>query len=193
MSYSIYTTQAIVLRVIPSGEANCDVVLFTRTLGKITARVQSGRKSESKMRMFITRFRMVTVDLVRGKAIWRLTGITGEPLTPLVLTEATLKPVHRVLRLAEFLIQGEGAHPELFDFFETMITAKLESSQLPFQKTVQGFEIYSVIKLLEHLGYWHGEALATEITGALLEYCALQKTELVKKINESISATQIVV
>ncbi len=193
MSYAIYTTEAIVLRVIPHGEANSDVVLFTRELGKITARAQSARKQESKMRMHLTRFRIVTVDLVKGKATWRLTGITGNVTGGHVFTEGILQPISRVVRLSEFLIQGEQAHPELYDFFKYYITDGIHNDRGRVLGYSKGLEIVGVVKLLEHLGYWNGAELGAAITPDLIEQCYTNRASLVKQINESILATQIVV
>lgn len=193
MSYAIYTTEAIVLRVVPSGEANSDVVLFTRDLGKITVRAQSARKQESKMRMHLTKFRLVTVDLVKGKNMWRLTGITGEPVGERLFTDGVFQPLARVIRLSEFLIHGEEAHPALYDFFKYYLFGVHHELQALGTGYSKGFEIAGVIKLLEHLGYWHGNQIGDQITPLLIGECYTNRTVLVKQINESISATQIVV
>jgi recombinational DNA repair protein (RecF pathway) len=92
MSYAIYKTEALIIRITPNGEANMDVTFFTRDLGKITARVQSARKSESKMRMHLTRYNHVMIDLVRGKSIWRLTGV--QSLSPLSIFQDQLFYMH---------------------------------------------------------------------------------------------------
>ena len=186
MSYAIYKTDAIVMRTIPSGEASIDAVLFTREFGKITVRAQSARKQESKMRMFLTRFRPVTVDVVRGRAVWRLTGITGKPGPLDFSNEQLLQPVYRMFRLAEFLIQGEESHPELYDFFVQVL-------HLSEGFSAAGLEVYCVVKVLDHLGYWQGERLPDVPTREVVESCVLRKKELVKMVNESISATQIMV
>ena len=176
------------MRIIPVGEANIDVVLFTKEFGKITARVQSARKQESKMRMFLTRFRLVTVDLVRGKSVWRLTGITGEPSGSFIQHEGLLNPIYRMFRLSEFLVQGEEAHPELFQFFKKVLGFNTE-----YGAQSSGLEIFCVVKVLDYLGYWNGAVFPATPTQELLEACTSNKKELVKKINESISATQIMV
>jgi recombinational DNA repair protein (RecF pathway) len=191
MSYAIYKTEAIVLRLIPNGEANHDVVFFTRNFGKIMARAQSGRKHESKMRMFLIRFNSVTIDTVRGKSIWRLTGITSETIGSVFKNEYLLQSVYRMFRLTEFLIQGESPHPELFDFFQGILNLDLGESL--GVKESKGLEIFCVIKILEYLGYWQGDGFPVSPTKEILNNCSEQKKELVKKINDSISATQIMI
>ncbi len=193
MSYAIYKTEAIVLRVIPQGEANIDVVFFTREFGKITARVQSARKIESKMRMHLTRYAHVVIDLVRGKVIWRLTGISDVASYATYGNAFFLKSLHRVFRLAEFLIQGEEPHSELFLLFMNLLNYSQEFVSSSFGKREgEGLEIFGVLKILEKLGYGSADFLSDVPDKDSIVYCIEHRKELVKSINESISATQIV-
>jgi hypothetical protein len=202
MSYAIYKTEAFILRIVPNGEANLDVVFLTRDLGKITVRVQSGRKAESKMRMHLVRYNHVVIDVVRGKSIWRLTGIHEVAQHALFSDKNYLHAWHRISGLAEHLIRGEDAHPELFDFLLGL--ARWIDACLPLEEgvdlakpsggsTADGLELFGVIHILEKLGYWHGESFPDVPTSEILATCASRKKELVEMINESIEATQIVV
>ena len=112
MSYAIYKTDAIIMRTLPQGEASIDIVFFTRNLGKILARAQSARKSESKMRMHITRYNQVVIDTVRGKSIWRLTGIAEQSRNQLFGQKFFLTAIHRIMRLSEFLSNDPTVAPE---------------------------------------------------------------------------------
>jgi len=202
MSYAIYKTDAIIARVIPNGESSLDVVFLTKDLGKITARAQGTRKIESKMRMHIKRYSHVTIDAVRGKSVWRLTGISQVAPHKIFANDLFLKSIHRVLRLAEFLIQGEEPHQELFEFFLKLfsyvdarlsVAAPGEELFQPIDKIeAEGLEIFGVVQVLEKLGYWEGEKLAETPTIEILKKCSECKKELVAMINESIGATQIV-
>ena len=184
MSYAIYKTEAFVIRITPNGEANLDVTFLTRDLGKITARAQSARKVESKMRMHLTRYNNVVIDVVRGKSVWRLTGIATHEPGAIFNSPVFLHAWHRMISLAEHLIRGEEAHPELFDFFKLIST---------WQGKPGGLELFGVIHVLDMLGYWHGERLPELPTEEILDTCLKNKKELVKMINESIEATQIMV
>lgn len=189
MSYAVYKTEAIILRLIPVGEANMDIVFFTQLFGKITVRAQSVRSHHSTMRMFLTRFRVVMIDVVRGKSVWRLTGITSSAPQTIFKEEPVLQSGYRMLRLAEFLVQGELAHPELFEFFKQVITLPADQSPL----SAKGFEIFCIITMLDYLGYWHGSWNRGEFSQGIYKDCYDHRKELVKKINESISATQIMI
>ena len=195
MSYAIYKTDAIIARTFPNGESSLDVVFLTKDLGKITARAQGPRKIESKMRMHMKRYNHVAIDAVRGKNVWRLTGISQIAPHEIFKDNALLAPVHRVLRLAEFLIQGEEPHPELFDFFVTLfnyVDTRILSGQHLEKGESEGLEIFGVVHVLEKLGYWQSDKLPESPTVEVLKQCFSQKKELVAMINESIGATQIV-
>ncbi len=210
MSYAVYKTEAIILRTLPSQEANADVVFLTRDLGKITVRAQAARKLESKMRMQLTRYHHVVIDVVRGAHIWRLTGIAEGARHATFTEPGLLHAFHRAATLAEHLIRGEEAHPELFDFFVGLLTyidrevvrnASLANER--WHATVSsmtegsgadgasGLELYAVIKVLDHLGYWPGEKLPEIPDNEIVQKCLQQKTELVATINEAIRASQI--
>ncbi len=186
MSYAIYKTEALIIRITPHGEASTEVTFLTRDLGKITARVQSSRKSESKMRMHITRYNHVVIDVVRGKNTWRLTGITGLQPLHTFKDQIFLHAWHRILLLAEHLIRGEDTHPELFQFVVNI-------AQNEEARGHRGLELFGVIHVLDMLGYWHGEKLPEIPTVVLLDAYLKNKKTLVKMINESIEATQIMV
>ena len=192
MSYAIYKTEAIIIRITPNGEASLDVTFFTRDLGKIIARVQSARKHESKMRMHLIRYNHVVIYLVRGKNVWRLTGIHGMRKLDVFQNEEFLRAWYRTTSLAEHLIRGEEPHPEIFDFLVQL--SETPSFRGGDTRSVTGaLELFGVIHVLDMLGYWHGEKLPLIPTEEILVTCLGNKKELVKMINESIEATQIVV
>jgi recombinational DNA repair protein (RecF pathway) len=199
MSYSVYKTESIIMRIIPNGEANRDVVFLTRDLGKITARSQSARKIESKMRMHLTRYNHVVIDVVHGKIIWRLTGIHAMDNHNLFQDNKILHAWHRAMTLVEHLIRGEEAHPELFDFFVGIlgwIDKNLSPNPSPARggepNMDVGLELFLVIHVLEKLGYWNGDVIPEIPNAEILEEMSSNKKELVAKINASLEATQIV-
>lgn len=72
MSY-IYTTQAIVLKKIPAGEADAIVLLYTRDFGKLRAYAQGVKKESAKLKGHIESLSLISVQFV--------TGVSGERLT----------------------------------------------------------------------------------------------------------------
>lgn len=186
MSYAVYKTEALIIRIVPQSEANRDIVVFTKEFGKITVRARSARKIESTMRMHITRYNYVVIDMVRGKNSWILTGIHQVERRDVFKTGSFLHGWYRTITLAEHLIRGEEAHPDLFDFFITLY-------HLAGNEYGAGIELFGVIHVLDMLGYWHGQPLDKHPTPELLDELLAHKKQLVKMINESIEATQIVV
>ena len=56
-------------------ESNKLVVLYTREFGLIYASTQSIRELKSKMRFHTNALSLVDVDVIRGRDIWKITGI----------------------------------------------------------------------------------------------------------------------
>src|SRR3989344_8517195 len=75
MSHHLYQTPGIVLSSSPYGEANRDFRIFTKELGLIRASAQGIRFLKSKLRYAIHDFSYCDLSLVRGKEVWRLTGV----------------------------------------------------------------------------------------------------------------------
>lgn len=187
MSYTIYTTQACIVRIIPQGEANFDVVFFTADFGKITARAQSARELRSTMRMYLVRYGFVTINLVRGKNIWRLTGIAGfseNAPDPRYLTQT---PFPKITRLVEQLIVGETGQQEIFEYLYDYAHFLNSHHDHLIQ---EGSELVAVIRVLDLLGYWD-EKTHSEINPEICKKNFGQKKELVKKINESLERSQM--
>lgn len=66
-----YSTQAIVLAKEPSGEADAQVFLYTRTLGKVMAKAIGARKILSKLNSHLEPLNVVYVRLI-GKNRWHV-------------------------------------------------------------------------------------------------------------------------
>ena len=154
MSYHIYTTRGIVLSERPWREADRIYSILTRDLGLVRATAIGVRKEASKLRGAIEPVSLSTISLVRGKEYWRLTSAEFikrlEKSQPLILLEQ--------------LIQGESAHPELFDAVE---------------KNIESEEVTLVSQILFHLGYLKESELN------------LDKKSLVKAINEGIHQSHL--
>lgn len=68
-----YTTQAIVLKKIPAGEADAVVILYTRDFGKLHAYAQGVKKEAAKLKGHIEPFCVSMVQFVIGVGGERLT------------------------------------------------------------------------------------------------------------------------
>lgn len=148
MSYHIYTTKALILSHTPRREADRIYSLLTRDLGLIRASAGGVRKISSKLRGSLEPLAFASVSLVRGKEFWRITSV--EFIQRVEPEEAKARP----LALLEQLVQGETAHPELFDKIERLLTTEEDISTSP--------EVNLVAHILFHLGYLKEEDLKLE-------------------------------
>jgi hypothetical protein len=146
------------------------------------------------MRMHLVRYCNVRIDVVRGKNMWRLTGITSASDENIFKT-GFLEPFHRMAHLIEVLVRGEEPHPELFDFFVSVVRWAQDRALIGKDSVrpadAKALELFGVIHILDKLGYWSGEHLPEIPTDELLTVLLLKKKELVAEINQSLEATQI--
>ncbi len=68
------TTDAIVLKNIPAGEADALYILYTKEFGKLTARASGIKKEGAKLRGHLELFGESRVMLVNGRAGYRIIG-----------------------------------------------------------------------------------------------------------------------
>lgn len=160
MAYHIYTTRALVLSYTPVREADRLYSLLTRDLGLLRASALAVRKEASKLRGSLEPITLATVSLVKGKEFWRITSV--ESIKRIEVKEELARP----LALLEKLVQGESAHPELFDTVEEGI------------KESEG-EVRLVANMLYHLGYLQKSDLD------------LDEKKLVQAINQGIQASNL--
>lgn len=187
MSYTKYTTQACILRITPQGESNFDVVFLTTDFGKITVRAQSARENRSTMRMYLIRYRFVTISIVRGKNLWRLVGITDLDEFMPRPQRVTQTPFPKTLRLVEQLVTGESEQLELFEFIKKYA---FFLSHISEQAVFEGAEIIGTISLLILLGYWdhdHNVLLTPDTCKNVLK----NKQEYIKKINKALEISHL--
>lgn len=163
MSYHIYTTKGLILSERSLREADRVYSILTRDLGLIRATALGVRKESSKLRGVLEPIALATISLVRGKEYWR---ITSAELIERIQARAEIV---RPLVLLGKLVQGESAHPELFDIVE---------KGLMDERGEMGEEQF-VAQMLYHLGYLKETDLR------------LEKKDLVRAINSGLEASHL--
>lgn len=78
--YTIYTTQAFLLREFARGEADKELCFLTERFGVIYVHASGIRKLSSKNRMHLVSGVRLALSLVKGKNTWRLTGVERDGL-----------------------------------------------------------------------------------------------------------------
>ncbi|MBI5400510.1 MAG: recombination protein O N-terminal domain-containing protein [Candidatus Yonathbacteria bacterium] len=195
MAHHIYHTRGIILGNVPTGESNRFYKIFTEELGLVNASAQSVREGNSKLRYALQDFSFVTLDLVRGKEVWRIVGAGEWRAIHVVKGDAVrLRLLARFCALLTRLIQGEGREPELFaDFVHA--TDFLDAEAVP-KELVLSFETLVALRVLAHLGYLDGAGYEMFLNGAvwtkeLLEKFAEVRAQSLSKINEALRVSHL--
>ncbi len=135
------------------GESNRFLYIFTRDLGLVGASAQGVRELKSKLRYSLQDFSYSSVDLVRGKEVWRVVN-AGQVRDARVLIKniEKRKVFVGVTSLLKRLCAGEGAHEGMF---EEVLSGLLFLEKEEFTKEeLRFFEIILILKTLNYLGYW---------------------------------------
>jgi len=195
MSHHIYHTRGVILSSQPSGESNRFYKIFTEELGLVGATAQAVREGKSKLRYTLQDFSFVTVDLVRGKEVWRIVSAGAWRQCNTIKDDPVrLKLFARFCALLSRLLHGEGCDQELFEEImrvEDFLEKKVVPDDLLFS-----FEILAALRTLVHLGYLdpkeYENFLVTEgySIEMLMEF---EKIRLITtpKINEALNASHL--
>lgn len=195
MSHHIYHTRGIILSSQPAGESNRFFKIFTEELGLIGGSAQSVREGKSKLRYTLQDLSFVTVDLVRGKEVWRIVSAgTHHPLDNIKKDHARLKLFASYCALISRLLHGEGRDQELFDEIIRVIDF-LEKETVP-QELALSFETLATLRVLAHLGYIDPEGYKNFLGRDVYSLGVLENFEKIRptvlhKINEALNASHL--
>lgn len=191
--HHIYHTEAYVLGSSPKGEDSKILRLYTRELGLVYAHAQGVRKLSSKLRFTLQDFSLASVDLVRGKEVWRVT--TASPVHSYAAirrnhaAETILARVHSLLTR---LVTGEEANDEIYDILGRTYVLLEKSGRSP--EEYRALELLSVARILIALGYLPRgmveEELFTDTVPASFTEPSFQH-RMIRDINQALAATQL--
>lgn len=189
--HSIITTKGIVLAKRGLGEATTRAVVFTEALGLVRIAARSARLEKSKLRYGLETLTRGRFALVEGRYEWKLTGAQDISRDLVPRTLASRRAAGRVVRLLLRLIQGEGAHHELYKTAECGLEALAKASP----EELEQIEWLVVLRILWHLGYVEQSDKLLPLlesdtyTPQDIEQARVLGRLLVRSINESLSAT----
>ncbi len=149
MSYHIYTTEGIILKRTPFGEANTLLYILTYDLGLIIASARSVRLSSSKLRPTLQEYEHVSISVIKSKNGWKITNVIEKNnffFENKIYSRKVLAQVSSVLLK---MIPGESPHPEIF----RTVKSGFEFLKILEEKDVSNFEILTVLRILHLLGY----------------------------------------
>ena len=206
MSYHIYTTDGIILKRTPFGEANVLLHILTEDLGLIMASARAARLSVSKLRPALQEYALVSLSCIKGKNGWKVTNVVEKGSFYFEYPEYTHQVVAQIGTLLLKMISGEAPHPEIF---QTVLTS-FEFLKSLLEKDVANFEILVVLRILHQLGYvasggetklqhTQGSPMyveiflndATEWNNELLEKVEKSKSTLVGLINKGLKESHL--
>lgn len=195
MSHHIYHTRGVILSSSPTGESNRFYKIFTEELGLVSAHAQAVREGKSKLRYVLQENSFVTIDLVRGKEMWRIISAGAHrPLDNIKNNATQLKLFTHFCALLARLVQGEGRDQELFD--ETQRVADFLEKNVLSQDLALSFETLVALRLLVHLGYINSKGYENFLHVNPYSIEILVEFEIIRihtlsKINEAFNASHL--
>lgn len=196
--HHIYHTSGVILGSVPTGESNRFYKIFTEELGLVHATAQAVREAKSKLRYSLQDFSWASLDLVRGREVWRITSAQGVEHRTRNSEQGTVDMRQRILfarvcALMSRLMHGEGKHDELFGEI-VAIREFLQREKLSHTQEAS-FEALATLRILTHLGYFdprgYGDFVAGTLSRELLDVFENVRTEAIPRINESLKASHL--
>lgn len=184
--YHIYTTEGIVLKSLPSSEANKSFWILSKDLGLLIASAQGVRLSKSKLRFSLTDFSHISLSVVYGRGGWRI--VSARPLDNFYALSreniVKLRVLVSISKLILRLIQGQEQDKALYGYI-------LETFQgievLEIEEEVRDWEILRVHGILAHLGYVHSSSVAEPYR--ILD--AVVRRKYIEEINQALKASHL--
>ncbi len=149
MSYHVYTTDGIVLKRTPFGEANILLHILTEDLGLIMASARSARLSVSKLRPSLQEYAYISISCINGKNGWKVTNALEKENFFFEQENLRRKILAQVSLVVLKMIPGESPHREVF---QTMKTGFIFLKSVD-EKNISNFEMLAILRILYQLGY----------------------------------------
>ena len=149
MSYHIYTTEGVILKRAPFGEANLLLYILTSELGLIIASARSARVSASKLRPALQEYAHVTVSCVKGKGGWKVTNVASIENYFFESPEYTHKVLAQIVTLLIKMMPGEESHQAVF----TLAKSAFGEIKNIEKESIESFEMLVVLRVMFELGY----------------------------------------
>ncbi len=192
--HTILETDCFVLKSSSQGEANKQLDIFTRDFGMLRATAQGLRYLKSKLRYSLTDFSLAHVSLVRGKELWRIISATkNADVSADISSKEAREALYRIFALLRRLLQGEEAHPALFDALQNMFLVLKDAPE----GRISAIEELSVLRILFLLGYVKDDpTLRTfvdtiELSDDILKRSVDSRKMMILEINRALKASHL--
>lgn len=194
MSYHIYTTDGIILKRTPFGEANILVHILTKDLGLIMGSARSARLYVSKLRPALQEHAHVSVSCIKGKGGWKITNVVSKGSFYFDYPKHTHKVVSQITFVLMQMIQGEHPHKEVFE----IVRSGFDFLKNVSENHIPQFEAIMLIRILNELGYVvrdiHTETFIenpNDWNTKLLEDAGENRKNIIAVINKALKESQL--
>lgn len=193
--HHIYTTKAIIIKAFPIGEANKYYFLLTQDLGFIKASAQGVRLDKSKLKGHLQEFCLVKISLVKGKEVWRITGVETIESGNFLNDINKLIAIKNIFALLLRLLHGEEKNEALFSSVESFYSFLLKNKLS--LNNVKNLETITALRILYHLGYFKKSfelfdyVKNNELSIELLDLFDLNKKTAILDINNALNETHL--
>jgi recombinational DNA repair protein (RecF pathway) len=189
MSHHKHTIEAFILSVTPAREHDARVKVVTKD-GEVLSAIATGlRTLKSKLRMSLVPFTHVSISLVRGKDIWRLTNATSiSNIYNDIRDKEYKKAFARSVSLVEKLTPGEMHVGMLFEKLLMYGEQLIAESDSPDSSRRKAYETRAAIILLSELGYIEH---AERWVNADIEYIEANIKVAIQDVNHGIQSTHL--
>ena len=202
LMYQKYTTEGFLVWARGSGEADRNLLFYTKEFGMILAHATSVRSSKSKLRTHITIGVLLSITLLRSKSRWKITeAIAVETCPPLAEPagdgrrgklapkSAGYKTFAQILTVVKSLVHGEEKNDKLFGALSELHFFLFKK---PGDSALAEAECLAMIKILHALGYGEPKSEIADDASYNDETFLKIKTykkELISGINKALAAT----
>jgi len=193
--HHIHHTKGFVIKSKNIGEANKMLTIYTRELGLVRAVAQGIRLGKSKSRFALQDFSYATIDLVKGRDVWRVGSATTISSFPFArVKRENLLFISRIGILVERLCDGEEINEKIFD--DIIQALYLLDDQNLSGETREALELHLVLRIVHSLGYigesdtlaeYLGDEINTKSTKSLLS----KRQYIVSHINNALRESQL--
>ena len=186
MPYHIYTTPGFIVGSKPYGESGKFFLVFTRELGMVGATAQGIRLSKSKLRYHVSDFSYNLFSFVRGKEMWRMTGVNDIDQEK-IKDHQNKKTFINILLLLARLLSGEEKNEILFNIVERFYIELCSRN-----RDTEIMEYITVFRILDCLGYIKEKRFAIEgYSDEIIEEVKNNKKVILEEINDALRESQL--
>lgn len=190
----VYSTTAFVLKSFAISESNKKLILLSKDFGVMRVNAQAVRKMESKLRPMIQDFCRAEFSVVRGNQGWRLVNAANSENFVNNLAKEKFLILAKVFSLLDRLNPEEdgdgGLYPIIHESIEFLSVEVLDGTEL------EGFEVLTVLKILNHLGYLERKSNFFDVVDESNSHDSIKqilkhKKESVRVVNQAIKESHL--